>query len=186
MTSVPRIHPQISTVVSPADRPAPALRLRLKPKGSLKGYVDGGWWPRTQNLTAELPALAHVLAIRLGGVTRVAYSLTTWDDAPRQITVEGHTIRLEGFRSQDDHVLHLSGPDRQRITVLVIPPETSATAGHEAMTTASRRDNIDRPSDLLFAVGVLPDLPLPLPRLRLVSDDKGQRGTDGGRVYERG
>jgi hypothetical protein len=166
-------------MVSPADRPAPALRLRLKPKGSLTGYVDGGWWPRTQNLSAELPALAHVLAVRLGSVTRVAYSINAWDDAPRQITVEGHSVRLEGFRSQDEHILHISGPDRQRITVLVIPPEAGATAAHEAMTTASRRDNIDRPGDLLFAVGALPDLPLP--RLQLVRHDDG-----GGRVYERG
>ena len=166
MTSVPRIHPQISPTVAPA--PAPGLRLRLKPKGSLTGYVDGGWWPRTQNLSAELPALVHVLSVRLGSVTRVAYSLNAWDDAPRQVTVEGHTIRLEGFRSQDDHVLHVSGPDRQRITVLVIPPEAVASAAHDAMMTASGRDNIDRPGDLLFAVGALADLPHP--RLHLVQD----------------
>jgi Family of unknown function (DUF5994) len=170
MTSVPRIHP----LVSPVDRPAPTLRLRLKPKGSLTGYVDGGWWPRTQNLTNELPALAQVLAVRLGSVTRVAYPLDAWDDAPRQLTVEGHTIRLEGFHSQDQHVLHVSGPDRQRITVVVIPPDAMATAAHEAMTTASRRDNIDRPGDLLFAAGALPDIPLP--RLKLVHDKPYERG----------
>jgi len=179
MTSVPRIHPAVSPMVSPVDRPAPALRLRLKPKGSLTGYVDGGWWPRTQNLSAELPALVHVLAVRLGTVTRVTYPLNAWGDAPRVLTVEGHAIRLEGFRSQDDHVLHISGPDGQRITVLVIPPDAMATAAHEAMMTASRRDNIDRPGDLLFAAGALPDMPLP--RLQLVRDK-----ADDGRVYERG
>jgi hypothetical protein len=183
MTSVPRIHPLISPAVSPVDRPTSTLRLRLKPKGSLTGYVDGGWWPRTRLLTAELPALAHVLAVRLGSVARVAYPLNAWDDAPRQITVDGHSIRLEGFRSQDNHVLHVSGPDRQRITVLVIPPDAMATAAREAMATASRRDNVDRPGDLLFAAGALPDMPLP--RLQLVRD-KAQWGTDGGRVYERG
>jgi hypothetical protein len=170
MTSVPRIHPQVSPTVAHVDQHAPALRLRLKPKGSLTGYVDGGWWPRTQNLSAELPALVHVLAVRLGTVARVAYPLNAWDDAPRQLTIEGHTIRLEGFRSQDEHVLHVSGPDRQRITVLVIPPEATATAAHDAMTTASRRDNIDRPGDLLFAAGALSDIPLP--RLQLVRDDR--------------
>jgi hypothetical protein len=168
MTSVPRIHPQFSPAVAPVDQHAPALRLRLKPKGSLAGYIDGGWWPRTQNLSAELPALAHVLAVRLGSVTRVAYPLDAWDDAPRQLTVEGHAIRLEGFRSQDNHILHLSGPDRQRITLLVIPPDAIATAAHQAMATATKRDNIDRPGDLLFEAGALPDLPLP--HLHLVPD----------------
>jgi hypothetical protein len=109
----------------------------------------------------------------------VAYPLNAWDDAPRQLTVEGHTIRLEGFHSQDGHVLHVSGPDHQRITVVVIPPDAMATAAHEAMTAASRRDNVDRPGDLLFAAGALPDMPLP--RLQLVRDKP-----NGGQAYERG
>ena len=30
-------------------------RLRLKPKAPQSGYVDGAWWPRSDDLPAELP-----------------------------------------------------------------------------------------------------------------------------------
>ncbi|HVW42390.1 MAG TPA: DUF5994 family protein, partial [Amycolatopsis sp.] len=46
------------------EQPRPALRLRLKPKAPTTGYVDGAWWPRPRDLSAELPALLAVLAVR--------------------------------------------------------------------------------------------------------------------------
>src|ERR1700759_3625480 len=103
----------------PAVRMPTGLRLRLKPKAAPTGYVDGGWWPRSRDLAVELPALAHVLAVRLGRVTRVAFALEAWDTAPRQITVDGAVVRLEGFHSQDQYVVHLSGSDGQRTGLLV-------------------------------------------------------------------
>ena len=59
------------------------LRLRLKPKAPRTGYVDGAWWPRSHDLAAELPTLVEVLAVRLGPVGRVAYSIGAWDTPPR-------------------------------------------------------------------------------------------------------
>jgi hypothetical protein len=32
-------------------------RLRLKPKAPQSGYVDGAWWPRSDDLSTELPDL---------------------------------------------------------------------------------------------------------------------------------
>jgi Family of unknown function (DUF5994) len=32
-------------------------RLRLKPKAPQSGYVDGAWWPHSEDLTAERPDL---------------------------------------------------------------------------------------------------------------------------------
>jgi hypothetical protein len=46
--------------------------LRLKPKAPATGYVDGGWWPRSRDLSAELAALVEVLVVRLGRIERVA------------------------------------------------------------------------------------------------------------------
>lgn len=175
----------ISSSSGLADQPALALRLRLKPKGSLAGHVDGSWWPHTSDASLELPALARVLAVRLGGVTRIAFALNAWDTAPRRILAAGHLIRLEGFRSQDANVVHVSGPDRTRISLVVIPPDTTATAAHDAMLAASRRDNTDRPADILAAAGVLPRNRIPQPRPDYDDDDEARWGTDGGRVYER-
>lgn len=179
MTSGPHIHPLASPLTAPVHMPVPAarpefaLRLRLKPKAPLTGYVDGGWWPRSRDLAVELTSLAHVLEVRLGRVTRVAYPVSAWAGAPRQITVDGHAIRLEGFHSQDEHVLHLSGTDRQRISLLVVPPDTDDTSAHDAMMTSAHRGNAARPLQILISAGVLPADTMP--RLRLVGDDEQSR-----------
>lgn len=131
--------------------PAQPLRLRLKPKGPTTGHVDGGWWPRSRDLTAELPELATVLSVRLGPVERVAYAMDAWDSPPRRVDVDGRRIRLEGFRSQDSDVVHLAGI-HGRMSLLVIPPTASDTAGHDAMMTAAHRDNADSPAAILRRV----------------------------------
>lgn len=195
MKSVPHSHPLTSLMPQPAQmapsssatsgvRTSPRLRVRLKPKAPPTGYVDGGWWPRSRDLTAELPALAHALAIRLGRITRVAYALEAWDTPPRQITVDGNTMRLEGFHSQDQYVLHLSGSDGRRLSLLMIPPEADMGDARDAMIMAARRGNADRPVELLAAGGIVPDRTVV--RLRLVSDEPQSRwDTDGGHVEER-
>lgn len=178
MASGPHTHPLTAPTPKIDDRPTSALRLRLKPKGSLAGYVDGSWWPRSRDLVVELPALVRVLAVRLGRVARVAFPLTAWDIAPRQITVDGATVRLEGFQHQDEYVVHVSGSDRRRISLLVIPHDASTSAAHEAMMAASGRDNADQPVDLLTAAGAVTGETQP--RLRLVRDDNQDRWAAGG------
>jgi hypothetical protein len=140
------------------------LRLRLKPKAPPIGSVDGGWWPRSRDLAKELPALAEVLAIRLGPVTRVAFAMNAWNVAPRRLAVEGRVIRLEGSRTQDEHILRVSGSDGQRITLLVVPPEAPAAAGHDAMMLAARRAGVDQATDILAASGALLATSVPRPR----------------------
>ncbi len=129
--------------------PHTPLRLRLKPKAPATGYVDGGWWPRSRDLTTELTALAEVLAVRLGRIERVAYALSTWDIAPRSVDVGGLGVRLEGFTYQDQNIIHLTGSNDGRISLLVVPPETADAAGHDAMMTAGHRGNADRPEEIL-------------------------------------
>ena len=180
MTSGPHIHPP-----TPLIEDRPPLALSLKPKGSLAGYVDGGWWPDSRDLVVELPALTRALTARLGRVTRVAFPIDAWIAPPRLITVDGRTIRLEGFHHQDEYIVHVSGPDRRRISLLVIPQDATAIAAHEAMTTASGRDNVNQPVDILAAAAS--GRPATRPRLRLLrDDDQDHWATDGGLVRERG
>jgi Family of unknown function (DUF5994) len=157
----------------PVSPPAPhavpqaqrELRLRLKPAGSTSGYVDGAWWPRSRDLTAEVPALATVLAVRLGSVWRVVYPLVAWDTAPTRIRHDGHPIRLEGFHSQDEHAITVVSLDARRIRLLVIPPDTDETTGHDVLMAATRRDNADAPATILTEAGILrPSIPMPEPR----------------------
>jgi len=153
------------------------LRLRLKPKAPATGYVDGAWWPRSRDLTAELPGLAVVLAVRLGRIERVAYSLSTWDKAPRKLDIDGFRVRLEGFTYQDKNIIHVSGSNRGRISLLVVPPEMTDTAGHDAMMAAGHRGNADRPEEILAAATV------PAPRQAEYPAEEWE--SDGGHVGKR-
>lgn len=151
MTSGPQTH----TETPPASRAQ--LRLRLKPKAPATGYLDGAWWPRSRDLATELVALADVLTVRLGRIERVAYALSTWDTAPRGVDLDGVRIRLEGFNHQDRNVIDVTG-SKHRISLLVVPPELTDPAGHDALMIAAHRDNADRPEEILAAVT------LPAPR----------------------
>ncbi|MFC0105984.1 DUF5994 family protein [Kibdelosporangium aridum] len=136
-------------IIPPLNPSRERTRLRLKPAGSISGYVDGAWWPRSRDLAAELPALAEVLSVRLGVVWRVVYALTSWEPAPRRIRLDGRDVRLEGFRSQDGNVISVIASDRRRIRLLVIPQDMTEVASHDAMMAAAGRDNSDSPTMIL-------------------------------------
>ncbi|MCF6425500.1 MULTISPECIES: DUF5994 family protein [Amycolatopsis] len=141
-----------TTLVPPPAAAEPShhtLRLRLKPKGSVAGYVDGAWWPRSRDLAAELPALLAVLAIRPGTIERVTYNLTTWTSVPRRLLIEGSAVRMEGFRSQPPCTVTVAGQGRQRLTLLILPPDAPEATAHETLMRAARRDNADSPDTLL-------------------------------------
>ena len=75
-------------------------RLRLKPKAPHSGYVDGAWWPHSDDLTTELPDLLAVLSVRLGRIDRVLYKLSDWAKAPTKLATGGRAVRLDGYRLQ--------------------------------------------------------------------------------------
>ena len=183
MTSVPHLR-----IITPPASPAglatePArqtLRLKLKPKApTATGYVDGAWWPRSLDLSAELPALLAVLAIRQGRVQRVSYNLDAWDDAPRRIPVDGNPVRLGGFRSQDPHTLDVIGLTGPRITLLVLPPGTAQAIAHQILMTAGRRDNFDSIDELLAPTTPVERDPVTVDR-RDAEEERWE--LDGGRV----
>jgi hypothetical protein len=143
MTSAPTLTTQDSTArVSAVKDAHEPLRLRLKPKAPTTGWVDGGWWPRSRDLAAELPRLLTVLSIRLGPIERVTYHLDDWGSTVRKISFGGGVVRLGGYRSQHaDTVDVLSA--RQRVTLLVVPPEAPAQTAHAALMAAGNRGNSD-------------------------------------------
>jgi hypothetical protein len=152
MTSGPHLRiatPPATTVTEP---PRQTLRLKLKPKAPTTGYVDGAWWPRSWDLSTELPALLAVLAIRLGRVSRVSYNLTTWNAAHRRLNVDGHQVRLGGFHAQHPHTIDVIASNGTRLTLLVLPPATHPATAHPIMMVAARRNNIDSIDELLTPI----------------------------------
>lgn len=143
--------PTISTSEAPAqavEDPREALRLCLKPKAPTTGFVDGGWWPRSRDLAVELPGLLAVLGARLGRIERVSYHLGDWDPTPARLRVEDGVVRLGGFAMQHADTVDVLA-DRQRVTLLVVPPNTSEEAAHEALTRAGHRGGTDDVTSLL-------------------------------------
>jgi hypothetical protein len=125
------------------------VRLKLKPKATTTtGFVDGGWWPRSRDLSAELPSLVAVLAIRLGQVERVGYRLSEWDPAPHRIVVDGGLVHLDGYRMRSAGTVDLVGVT-QRLTLLVVPPDADEQLAHRALVAAGHRDNADSVAALL-------------------------------------
>ncbi|MFE2972111.1 DUF5994 family protein [Streptomyces sp. NPDC059340] len=128
----------------------PPLRLQLAPPGTAPALIDGAWWPRSRDLTAELPALTAVLDPLWGRITHVTVNPTFWSVIPHRVPVHGHVVKVGWFRAeQDPHKLLLFSYTVGRWDLLVIPPETSAVTAARLMTTATE------PSWSLTASGLI-------------------------------
>jgi hypothetical protein len=144
----------------------------LKPKAPTTGWVDGGWWPRSWDLAAELPDLQAVLAVRLRlrRIERVSYHLGEWGATVPKIRVDGSVVRLQGFRTQHVNTVDVLAA-RQRVTLLVVRPETSAQAAHAALMAAGHRSNTDDIESLLSS-------PPPVPQIGGPTERNPSEGTD--------
>jgi hypothetical protein len=182
MTSAPPIETAAVTAVKDPRR---MLRLRLKPKAAATGFVDGGWWPRSRDLAVELPGLLAVLAVRLGRIERVSYHLDDWDPTVARLSFEGGVVRLGGYRAQHANTVDVLAA-RQRVTLLVVPPQTSSQAAHEAMMSAGHRGNTDDIEALFTSAGSIVRLPGRAAAAEDEAESEQQRWElDGGHLYAR-
>jgi hypothetical protein len=104
-------------------------------------YLDGGWWPRSLDLVEELPALLTAVAAAGFATDHVVYKLHAWRESPRRIAVSGpagpHRVTLGGYRQQaSDTVALVNASSRDRIELLVIPPNTDPVTAQRALTIA--------------------------------------------------
>jgi hypothetical protein len=122
----------------------------VKDPGSALGFVDGAWWPYSRDLATELPALLAALEERVGTAERVNYHLGSWgnDGPPRRLPVKGRTVKLSGYRTMNAATIDVVGA-RRRLTMLVLPPDSTAEAATSALDLAARHDNIDTIAKLL-------------------------------------
>jgi Family of unknown function (DUF5994) len=116
-------------------------RLRLKPKAPVSGYVDGAWWPHSDDLAAELPDLLAVLSVRLGPIDRVIYSLNEWAKAPKKLATDGRAVRLDGYRLQPVNTVEVLGLNCKKIVLLVVSPQADPDQAHAIMMTAAGPNN---------------------------------------------
>ncbi|PBC83257.1 hypothetical protein BX261_3189 [Streptomyces sp. 2321.6] len=101
---------------------SPPLRLRLAPAGTAPALLDGAWWPRSRDLTAELASLTAFLDPLWGRITHVTVNPTFWPVIPRKVPVKGHVVGVGWFKEeQDPHKLLLLSYTTGRWDLLVIP-----------------------------------------------------------------
>jgi Family of unknown function (DUF5994) len=127
-------------------------RLRLKPKEPrATGYVDGAWWPHTGDLATELPDLMAVLSVRLGPIDAVSYNLDEWAEVPKKVLSGRRVVRLAGYHRQPLNTIELRGMSRNRVVLLVVPPQTDPAHAHAVMMAAAKRDDATTTNGLLEA-----------------------------------
>ncbi|MGV0606881.1 DUF5994 family protein [Mycolicibacterium sp. XJ1904] len=131
------------------DGPENTPRLRLKRKGPTSGYVDGAWWPHSEDLEQELPDLLSVLSVRLGPVSRVMYNIAEWAEAPRKTVVDGRVVRLDGYNRQPANTIGVLDGSGSRITLMVVPAATEADFAHTIAMAAATPGNESTVSSLL-------------------------------------
>ena len=88
-----------------------------------QSVMDGGWWPRTRDVSKELPALLTAVGSRFGVVVaRVSLSATVWDATPEQISVGDRIVQVAWFRAPEARTIRLLGDRFWHVDLLVIPP----------------------------------------------------------------
>ncbi|WP_280340689.1 DUF5994 family protein [Nocardia neocaledoniensis] len=136
---IPDIH-RLGGAPAPARHQVPPLytpRLRMRSRSAPDHYIDGAWWPRSDDLAAELPDVLAVLGVRLGPIWRVVYDPTCWGVAPARITVAGETVRLDSYHFELWNTMYVFGRDASMLVLRVIPADTDARLAHESLMAAA-------------------------------------------------
>ena len=145
------------------------VRVILRPDaGWGDATFDGAWWPRGNDLAAELSQLITELLRRGVRVERFAYCLDAWPSLPRRIAVPGGVVRAGGFRTLDPQVVSLTwAGGTRRGDLLVVPPETDAITGARALRLCGTRRRLPRSPQRVMATAAttpVPQVTVPVPR----------------------
>jgi hypothetical protein len=95
--------------------------------------LDGGWWPQSRNLGVEMGELVDNFPPERGRIVRALYSPPDWPEAPRRVSTARGYIEVGFSKGDDTHVIVLTTSDRQKLCLLVIPPELTQTQGDAAL-----------------------------------------------------
>jgi len=158
LTSIENIQNIEPTPGGTADQGAPSeARLSLDQATTRARGISGGWWPRSRDAEAELPGLIAGLSTRAGRVSRVALQADAFGNIPHQLTVGGRKVHVAWFRHMNMHTVSLTMADRDYLTLLVIPPDTSPQAAAQALRLAASGRRAGSPEAILAAAGLAAD-----------------------------
>jgi hypothetical protein len=130
------------------------LRLRLSDP-AVPHPLDGGWWPQSRNLTAELADLVDNFPPERARITRALYSPPDWPEAPKRVPTARGYIETGFAKGDDTHVIMLTTSDRRKLCLIVIPPEMTETQGQAALEAAVTPRFAPSPTLLLAKISEL-------------------------------
>jgi Family of unknown function (DUF5994) len=127
------------------------VRLRIKPATTHTGIVNGAWWPRSRDLTQELPPLIAALDEIWGRIYHATVQVGMWPDIPKRVITGDHVVRVGWFDAEQDpdDICLVSLRGGRRWDLLVVPPELDPDAAEQVMTAAASVDNFQSAGDLL-------------------------------------
>jgi hypothetical protein len=128
----------------------PKPRLSLRPAGSHRGAVDGGWWPR-ETTAEELLAMVEAVRPSFQAVVRVAGNLGTWAGTPRRIGSGDASLRVDLFRTGETGTVRLVGADGSLLDLLLITPDTDEATADAELAAASDAEDLRPVAELLGA-----------------------------------
>lgn len=124
------------------------LRLRMVAHAGRQS-LDGGWWPYSRDLICELRDLAQGFPDEHGRITRALYSPPDWDTSPRRVDLGTKILKVGSFPEDDTHVIVVQTANRERLTLLVVPPSFTPAQGEEALLAASTPRNAHSGTEVL-------------------------------------
>jgi hypothetical protein len=125
-------------------------RFRLKPTAHDSGYVDGAWWPHSDDLMTELPGLIAVLSIRLGAISCVRYNNTEWRITHAELVSGACVVRLYGYRGQPPNTVEVLDSKGNKLVLLVIPFHIDPDQAHGIVMAAAAPGNASSVDTLLM------------------------------------
>jgi hypothetical protein len=115
--------------------------------------VNGAWWPRTRDLTRELPPLIAALDPVWGRIYHVTVQVGMWPEIPKKVATGDHTVRVGWYDVEQDpnDICLISLRGGERWDLLVVPPELDAETAERLMANATTSGNLQSASALLAA-----------------------------------
>lgn len=134
------------------DPPAPA-RVRLKAPSEHPGMVNGAWWPRTRDLTRELPPLIAALDPVWGRIYHITVQRDMWPQIPGKVPTGEHVVRVGWYEAEQDpnDICLITLRGGARWDLLVVPPELDADTAERLMDNAATEGDLQSASELLSA-----------------------------------
>lgn len=118
-----------SAVAHVSSYPSDVTRLALCERDHTHAAVDGAWWPRSLDLSSELPDLLAVFGLWIGAVHRVVYDPSAWSPAPTRIIRHNEMVSLDPYRLVFSDTVYLMGTHSRDAVLFVLSPSSS---GEEA------------------------------------------------------